>query len=76
MCLAVPAAVIAVEGAKATVSVEGALRQVDISLVEPVAIGDYVLVHAGFALERWDPADYRAWRALQDEWLKEERGTA
>lgn len=67
MCLAVPAEVIALEGVKATISVEGALREVDVSLVEGVAVGEYVLVHAGFALHRWTYDDVLEWRAIQDQ---------
>ncbi len=66
MCLAVPAEVVSLTGVTATVSVDGALREVDLSLVEDVAIGDYVLVHAGFALERWDDQDVREWKAIVD----------
>ena len=61
MCLAVPAEVVELGGRIATISVEGALRQVDISLVDEVAVGDYVLVHAGFALTRWTRDDYLEW---------------
>jgi len=69
MCLAVPAEVTTLAGAKATVSVEGALREVDVSLVEEVAVGDYVLVHAGFALHRWGYAEVLEWRAIQEEMM-------
>jgi hydrogenase expression/formation protein HypC len=72
MCLAVPAEVMSLTGVRAMVSVEGALREVDLSLVEDVAVGDYVLVHAGFALERWDDEDVREWRAIMDgTWSRE-----
>ena len=64
MCLAVPAEVTALAGSKATVSVDGAVREVDVSLVEGVAVGDYVLVHAGFALHRWDLEQFQEWRAI------------
>lgn len=64
MCLAVPAEVTALDGAKATVSVEGAVREVDVSLVDEVAVGDYVLVHAGFALHRWTVEEVLEWRAI------------
>jgi hydrogenase expression/formation protein HypC len=67
MCLAVPAEVIALEGKIATISIEGALRQVDVSLVEEVALGEYVLVHAGFALHRWDRDDFLAWQEIQSQ---------
>jgi hydrogenase expression/formation protein HypC len=64
VCLAVPAEVIHLDGIRATVSVEGAIRDVDVSLVGPLAIGDFVLVHAGFALHTWTPEEVREWREL------------
>jgi hydrogenase expression/formation protein HypC len=69
MCLAIPAEVVRLEGTTATVSVEGARRDVDVSLIEEVSVGDYVLVHAGFALHRWDEEDYRIWKEIHDQML-------
>jgi hydrogenase expression/formation protein HypC len=64
MCLAVPAEVLSLTEDVATVSVEGAQRDVNVSLVEDVAVGDYVLVHAGFALQRWTREDYLEWKEI------------
>ena len=64
MCLAVPAEVLTLTGKTATVSVEGALRDVNVSLVDDLAVGDYVLVHAGFALQRWTRDDYLEWKEI------------
>jgi len=51
MCLAIPAKVISIEGEKAKVDFgEGVLREVDITLVN-AKNGDYVLVHAGYAIQ-------------------------
>ena len=66
MCLAVPCEVVEVAGTKAVVSVDGARRDVDLSLVEGVAVGDYLLVHAGFAIERWTERDVLEWKAMLD----------
>ena len=66
MCLAVPCEVVEVTGTKAVVSVDGARRDVDLSLVEDVAVGDYLLVHAGFAIERWTERDVLEWKAMLD----------
>lgn len=55
MCLANPGQVIAIEGSTAIVDFEGIRRKADISLID-CAIGDYVLVHVGFAIQRVDPA--------------------
>jgi len=51
MCLAIPAKVVEVSGTKAKVDFgEGVLREVNVSLVE-AKVGDYVLVHAGYAIQ-------------------------
>ena len=67
MCLAVPAEVLSLTGKLASVSVEGAVREVNVSLVDEVAVGDYVLVHAGFALQRWTREDYLEWKEIMSQ---------
>jgi hydrogenase expression/formation protein HypC len=52
MCLAVPMRVIAVAGDVGRVCVSGMETDVGLDLVEDVAVGDYVIVHAGFAIQR------------------------
>ncbi|MDF2890991.1 MAG: [NiFe] hydrogenase metallocenter assembly protein HypC [Clostridia bacterium] len=54
MCLAVPARVISKEGAFAVVDMMGFQSTVYIDLIEGAAIGEYVLIHAGCAIERID----------------------
>jgi hydrogenase expression/formation protein HypC len=54
MCLAVPAKVTAIDGDSATVDMMGNTTTADISLLEKVAIGDYVMVHVGFAIQKYD----------------------
>jgi hydrogenase expression/formation protein HypC len=66
MCLAVPCEVVEVNGRTGLASVDGALREVDFSLLDGVAVGDFVLIHAGFALERWTEADVAEWKAMLD----------
>jgi hydrogenase expression/formation protein HypC len=59
MCLAIPSKIIHIEGFKATVDVYGARREVNLMLLpEEANIGDYVLVHAGFAIQKveWEYA--------------------
>jgi len=51
MCLAIPAKVVSKDEFMATVDMMGNERVVGISLVPEVQIGDYVLIHAGFAIE-------------------------
>jgi hydrogenase expression/formation protein HypC len=51
MCLAIPALIKSFNGEKANVDFgQGVLREVNVSLVDP-KIGDYVLVHAGYAIQ-------------------------
>lgn len=51
MCLAIPARIMSIEGGKANVDFgQDVLRDVNISLVE-AKVGDYVLVHAGYAIQ-------------------------
>lgn len=59
MCLAIPGQIESVEpdGHLATVDVMGVRRQVNIDLLDddPVAAGDWVLIHVGFAMSRISP---------------------
>jgi hydrogenase expression/formation protein HypC len=58
MCLAVPARVVALlEGEMATVELGGLRLPVSLELVEGVALGDYVIVHTGYAIGRMDAAE-------------------
>jgi hydrogenase expression/formation protein HypC len=53
MCLAVPSQVVKIDNMVATVDVYGARRDVSLLLMpEEVLVGDYVLVHAGFAIQK------------------------
>ena len=65
MCLAVPAKIVELSGASATISVDGALREVDVSLIEDARLGDYVLVHAGFAIHKWDKSEVEELEAIR-----------
>lgn len=54
MCLAVPARVVEIGGTSATVDIGGVSLETSIMLVPDVRAGDYVIVHAGFAIEKLD----------------------
>jgi hydrogenase expression/formation protein HypC len=54
MCLSVPAQVMKIEGDTAEVSVGGTLLSANLSLVDDVVVGDYILLHTGFALQKID----------------------
>jgi hydrogenase expression/formation protein HypC len=55
MCLAIPSKIIEKDQFRAVVDVYGARREINLMLMaDEVGIGDYVLVHAGFALQKVD----------------------
>ena len=58
MCLAIPACVERlVAGDSAIVNLGGVRKEISLSLVEDVAVGDYVIVHVGFALQKLNPEE-------------------
>jgi len=64
MCLAVPGQVLSVEGEDALtrsgrVSFGGVVKEVNLAYVPEVGVGDYVVVHVGFALTKVDEAEAR-----------------
>jgi len=62
MCLAVPARIVELHNSTATISVDG---EVDVSLVDEPRLGDHVLVHAGFAIHKWDQSEVDELRAIR-----------
>ena len=67
MCLAIPMKVKKIEGNFAEVESGRLSRRINIQMLPSVKIGDYVLVHAGFAIERLDPEKARQTLSLIDE---------
>lgn len=71
MCLGVPGRVVAVNGDVADVDFWGVRRQVRLELVdEPVAPGDYILNHVGYAIRRIPEDDIAGTLALYEELLE------
>lgn len=64
MCLAIPSKIVEIRDGLARVSVDGVLRETSLALLDDVKIGDYVIVHAGFAISRLDQA--AALQTLED----------
>jgi hydrogenase expression/formation protein HypC len=54
VCLAIPVKVIKIKENLAQVDMSGVKREVDVRFLEDIKVGDYVLVHAGFAIEKID----------------------
>jgi hydrogenase expression/formation protein HypC len=54
MCLAIPSQVVKIENNIGTVEIDGVRRDASLLLLEDVEIGDYVIIHAGFAIHKID----------------------
>ena len=54
MCLAIPSKIIKIDGDMGTVDVDGVKRDVSLLMLEEPQVGEYVIVHAGFALHKID----------------------
>jgi hydrogenase expression/formation protein HypC len=67
MCLAVPARIVAKKDLMATVEVSGVTREVSLMLLPDAREGDYVLVHAGFAIQTVDEEEARKTLELLEE---------
>ena len=57
MCLAIPALIKTINGQQAEVDIEGVTREVSIQLTPEVKVGDYVLLHTGYAISIIDEAE-------------------
>jgi len=77
MCLAFPATIIKLDGANATVEFHNVKRDIRVDLIEECKIGDHVLVHAGFAINKLDEEGARetmeTWTELIEIMEKEDK---
>ncbi len=71
MCLAVPGKVTSINGNQADVDFGGVVRKVNVSLVE-AAVGEWVVVHAGFAIEKMDEEEAKETLELWNDLLDQE----
>jgi hydrogenase expression/formation protein HypC len=60
MCVAIPAEILNIEGTEAEVSIGGARRRASTALTPEAKTGDYILMHAGFAIRIIDLAEAEA----------------
>lgn len=67
MCLALPLKITSIEGNCAVGELEGLRQQVRVDFLPDLQPGDYVIVHAGFAIERLTPEQAEENRALLEE---------
>lgn len=68
MCLAIPGKVISIEGTEGVVDFGGVTQKVRVDLIHELQVGDYVIVHTGFAIEKLEEEDaletLRLWEEL------------
>jgi hydrogenase expression/formation protein HypC len=71
MCLGIPMEVMAIDGFRAQCSAQGVEREVSLFLLqdEAVAVGEFVLVHVGYAIQKMTPQQARSAWELFDEVL-------
>ena len=67
MCLAVPTRVVRIAGEEGEAEIGGVLRRISLAFTPEARVGDYVLLHAGFAISVLDEASARESLALLDE---------
>lgn len=60
MCLAIPAEVTKIlPDDMAIVSIDGVSKEISVALIEDLAVGDYIIMHVGYALTKIDPVEAR-----------------
>jgi hydrogenase expression/formation protein HypC len=64
MCLAVPSRIVELRGDLAVVEIGGVRREANVSFIESPTVGDFVLLHAGFAIEKWSEEDVREYNEI------------
>lgn len=75
MCLAVPVKLETIlPGAMGVITIGGVRREVDLSLIDNPAAGDYVLAHAGFAIEKVQADEAEKTLAILREMVGDEQG--
>ncbi len=73
MCLGIPAKILSIDGQKARISLGGAEYNAALNLVDDVQVGDYVLLHCGFAIQKIDEKDAMETIKLLKEIIRKER---
>ena len=70
MCLAVPLKIVEIDGLNGVGEVEGLRRRMRLDFIKEPRVGEYVIVHAGFAIERLGEeqakADIAEWHEVRD----------
>jgi len=72
MCISVPMKVLEISGQRGIADIGGMSREIDLRFLSQVEVGDYVIVHAGFALQRLDQNEAQETLSLLREVLAHE----
>ncbi len=73
MCVGVPMRIISIVGTDAIAEIDGVRREASLMLMDgDVRVGDYIIVHAGFAISRLDEEDARETLAMMRELFRPE----
>ena len=67
MCLAVPALVLSIDGDFAQVDFGGASKRICVTLLPELEVGEYVIIHTGYAIEKMKPEEAKKTLALFEE---------
>lgn len=67
MCLAVPARIVKLDGVNATVEAGGLTLNANVAFIDSPAVGDYVLLHAGFGIRKWSAEDVEEFNRIMRE---------
>jgi len=70
MCWAIPARIVEIDGDVGKAELSGTVREVGLQLIDDARIGDYVLIHAGFAIQKLDEQDAQETLRLWQEMLE------
>jgi len=70
MCLAVPALVLSIDGDFAQVDFGGASKKICVTLLPELKVGEYVIIHTGYAIEKMKPEEAKKTLALFEEMAK------
>lgn len=78
MCLGIPMQIVEIDGYTACCTAKGVMREVSLFLLqdEPLAVGDYVIVHVGYAIQKMTEQEAQSTWELLDEMLALEAGEA
>jgi hydrogenase expression/formation protein HypC len=70
LCLAVPTKIIEIKGTSAVIEFGGVHREIGLQLVPDAKLGDFVLVHAGFAIQKLDEQEALETLRLLEEFIE------